>query len=115
MKLVSRGLATTGPRPGFWLDEALWNKEANYACEYPLDENLIVVNINLRDKAPDVVEFLGVFGLSQEQINEALLYMKDNEVEGPEAALWFLRNDEETWTKWVSSNVANKVKKALSE
>lgn len=95
-------------------DEALWNEEANYACAYPLDENLIVVNINLRDKAPDVVEFLGDFGLSQEQINEALLYMRDNEVEAPEAALWFLRNSEETWTKWVSSDIANKVKKALS-
>jgi len=73
-----------------------------------------VVNINLRDKAPDIVEFLGDFGLSQEQVNEALLYMRDNEVEAPEAALWFLSNYEVIWTKWVSLDVADKVKKALS-
>ena len=95
-------------------DEALWNGEKKYACAYPRDENLIVVNINLRDKAPDVVEFLGDFGVSQDQINEALLYMKDNGVEGPEAALWFLRNYEATWTEWVSSDIANKVKEALA-
>lgn len=95
-------------------DEALWNEEAKYACAYPLDENLIVVNVNLRDKAPDIVEFLGDFGVSQEQINEALLYMKDNDVEGPEAALWFLREYEATWTKWVPADVAQKVKDAVA-
>lgn len=95
-------------------DESLWNEEAKYASAYPIDENLIVANVNLRNKAPDVVEFLGVFSVSPEQINEALLYMKDNDVEGPEAANWFLREYEAAWTKWVSLDVADKVKKALS-
>lgn len=30
-----------------------------------------------------------------------------------ETAIWFLENKEATWTKWVSSDVASKVKSAL--
>lgn len=95
-------------------DEALWTEEADYACEYPLDENLIVTNISLRDRAPQVVEFLGSFTLSTELLNEALLYMKDKEATSPEAALWFLQNYEGVWTKWVPSNIAENVESALS-
>lgn len=95
-------------------DEALWTEEANYACEYPLDENAIVTNIGLRDRAPEVVQFLENFSLSTEQINEALLYMRDNEAESTETALWFLENYEGVWTEWVPSNVAANVKSALS-
>lgn len=95
-------------------DEALWTEEADYACEYPLDENVIVTNTGLRDRAPEVVEFLEKFRLSAELLNGALLYMKDNEAESTEAALWFLQNYGGVWTEWVSSDVAENVKSALS-
>ena len=94
-------------------DEELWNEEAKYACAYPLDENLIVVNIGLRDRAPELVEFLENYGNTTAQVNAALLYMKENEVEAPEAAIWFLKEYESVWTEWVSADVASKVKAAL--
>ncbi|MFC1861684.1 ABC transporter substrate-binding protein [Chloroflexota bacterium] len=94
-------------------DDKLWTEKAKYASEYPLDENLIVVNVNLRGRAPEVVEFLGNYQNTYEQINDALLYMKDNEAEPPETAVWFLKNYESVWTQWVPSDVASKVKAAL--
>ena len=94
-------------------DDKLWTEEAKYACEYPLDDNLIVTNINLRDRAPELVEFLGNYRHTTEQMNTMLLYMKENEAEPPEAAIWFLKEYESTWTQWVPSDIADKVKAAL--
>ena len=95
-----------------WTEE-LWTEEAKYACEYPLDDNLIVVNISLRDRAPEVVDFLGKYRHTFDQMNEGLLYMKENEAEPPEAAIWFLKEYESVWTKWVPSDIAEKVKASL--
>jgi len=72
-----------------------------------------VVNIGLRQRAPELVAFLGNYGRTYEQINEALLYMKDNDAEPPEAATWYLKTHESTWMEWVPSAVAKKVKAAL--
>ena len=94
-------------------DEELWTEEAKYACEYPLADNFIVVNISLRQRAPEVVEFLENYEHTIDQMNAALLYMKENEAEPSEAAIWFLQEYESVWTQWVSSDVASKVKAAL--
>ncbi len=91
----------------------LWTEEAKYACEYPLDENLIVVNIKLRNRAPEIVEFFGAYHHETEQLDELLLYMQDNNAEAPEAAIWFLKNYESVWTEWVPADIAQKVKSAL--
>ncbi len=96
-------------------EEALWNEEAKYACAYPLESNVIVTNIGLRQRAPEIVAFLGNYEHTYEQINAALLYMKDNDTKAPEAAIWFLKEFEDTWTKWVPADVAAKVKAALAE
>jgi len=46
-------------------------------------------------------------------MNGMLVYMDDNQANGADAALEFLEKHEDVWTKWVSSDVAAKVKKSL--
>jgi len=76
---------------------------------------VIVTNIGLRQRAPEIVAFLGNYEHTYEQINAALLYMKDNDTKAPEAAIWFLKTSEDVWTEWVPADVAAKVKAALAE
>ena len=96
-------------------EEELWNEEAKYACAYPAEASIIVTNVGLRNRAPEVVSFLEEYTHPDEQMNEALLYMQDNDVRADVAAIWFLKTHEDTWTKWVSADVAAKVKAALAE
>ena len=46
-------------------------------------------------------------------INEFLAKMDDESWTTQQTAEWFLKNKEDVWTKWVSSEVAAKVKAAL--
>ena len=42
-----------------------------------------------------------------------LVWMGENQAEGADAAIEFLTNQEDVWSKWVSSEAAAKIKKAL--
>ncbi len=66
-------------------------------------------------KAPAAYEYLGRRSFKNAQMNSLLAWMEDNQAEGDVVMEEFLKNHEETWTKWVSADVAAKVKKALAE
>ena len=46
-------------------------------------------------------------------MNKMLVYMEDNQANGPDAAVEFLIEYEDVWTPWVSADVAKKVKASL--
>ena len=46
-------------------------------------------------------------------MNGMLVWMGENQAEGADAAIEFLKTQEGVWTKWVSSSAAKKIKKAL--
>ena len=46
-------------------------------------------------------------------MNGMLVWMGENQAEGADAAIEFLKTQEDVWTKWVSSDAAAKIKKAL--
>ena len=78
----------------------------------PADVN-IIVNKSLPEKAPEVVEFLRKYSTSVADNNEFLAVMEEKKIDSEKAAIWFLKNKEDVWTKWVSNDIADKVKKAL--
>ena len=78
----------------------------------PADVN-ILVNKSMLEKAPDVVEFLKKYSTTVADNNEFLAKMDENSWSTQETAEWFLKNKEDVWTKWVSPEVAAKVKAAL--
>ncbi|MBN2658480.1 MAG: ABC transporter substrate-binding protein [Spirochaetales bacterium] len=78
----------------------------------PADVN-ILVNSSMLEKAPDVVEILKRYSTTVDDNNEFLAKMDEKGWTTDETARWFLKNKEEVWTKWVSAEVAEKVKSAL--
>jgi glycine betaine/proline transport system substrate-binding protein len=81
--------------------------------EYPPADINILVNKSMLEKAPDVVEILKKYSTTVEDNNEFLAKMDNEGWDTQQTAEWFLKNKEEVWTKWVSSEVAEKVKAAL--
>ncbi len=46
-------------------------------------------------------------------VNKLLAWMIDNQATGEGGAKYFLKNNEDVWTKWVSPEAAEKIKKAV--
>ncbi len=78
----------------------------------PADVN-ILVNKSMMEKAPEVVEILKNYSTTVDDNNEFLAKMDENDWDTEQAAEWFLKNKEDAWTRWVSADVAAKVKAAL--
>eukprot|EP00130_Batrachochytrium_dendrobatidis_P008404 XP_006683279.1 hypothetical protein BATDEDRAFT_28823 [Batrachochytrium dendrobatidis JAM81] len=93
-------------------DEEIFNK--NFGTAFPENPAYIVANAGLEERAPDITEFLSNYETSNVLTGEALLYMEENNASPEEAALWFLENYEDVWTKWLPEDVAEKVKAALA-
>lgn len=89
--------------------------QGGYATEIPSMDVTIAVNNELRERAPNVVDFLEQYTTSSEITSEALAYMENEGVGEREAAKWFLKTYEEIWTEWVSEEVADNVLAYLDE
>ncbi len=79
----------------------------------PADVN-ILVNKDMPEKAPDVVEFLKAYSTDVDMNNEFLAKMEAEEWDAEEIAVWFLNNREDVWTRWVDADTAARVKDALA-
>lgn len=98
------------------LEEPEYNEEKwkdNYKCAFPSDKVTVTVHKSLPETAPDVVELLKKFEMSSPKMNEILAYMQDNNAEPKDAAAWYLKNNKDTWEKWMPKEVAEKVNAAL--
>ena len=93
-------------------DQATW--DADKGCEYPAVKVNIMVNkawADAQDQA--VIDFLKAYATTTAQNNDFLGYMDAQGASYKEAALYFLEKYEDTWTSWVSADVAQKVKDAM--
>lgn len=87
-------------------------QEVTMACEYADADVLVAINTDLKDSAPDAVEFLKRYSLSDEGIGAMLVRVSDAGEEPADAAAWWLQTSDE-WKDWVSADVAAKVLAAL--
>jgi len=92
-------------------DKAVW--DADRGCAYPSNNVNVAVNALFAEKNPEIVAFLDNFTTETAQHNKVLAYMQDAGASTEEAALFFLREYEGWWTKWVSADVAAAVKAAM--
>ncbi len=81
--------------------------------EYDPAKVNILVNNDLLNTAPDIVEILKAYSTTVDQNNEFLAKMDDDSLSSEETAIWFLKEKTDIWTKWVSADVAKKVQAAL--
>ena len=99
------------------LEEAPYDKETwdrDRTCAYMSVACTSVVHPSMQEKAPEIVALLNNYALSTGDINAILAYMRDSESDAPGAAIFFLKEYESMWTKWVPADIADKVKEALA-
>ena len=84
-------------------------------CHDALNDVHTGVTAGLVDRAPEVVEFLGKLFVGSLPLADLAAWKNDNDKTWEEAAIYYLRTNESTWTTWVSSDAADKVKKALDK
>ncbi|RWR08587.1 ABC transporter substrate-binding protein [Siminovitchia fortis] len=92
-------------------DEKTW--EETKKTKFPPNDVVTAVNKKMPEKAPEAVEFLKNYETSSALTEEALQYMEDEGASAEEAAIWWMKEHEDVWTKWIPEDKAQKVKEAL--
>ncbi len=92
-------------------DQEVWDRDRG--CAYMSVRCTIVVHPSMQEKAPEVVDFLSNYSIHTSDINKILAYMQNSGTDASSAAVYFLKEYESLWTKWVPADVASKVKEAL--
>jgi glycine betaine/proline transport system substrate-binding protein len=77
-------------------------------------EVAVAVVSDLKEKAPDVAEFLSKMQVPNDEISAVLAWGDDNGATAEEVATYFLQNNEAIWTAWVPADVAEKVKASVN-
>lgn len=80
---------------------------------WPTDKVQTVVTKKFSDRAGPAIDYLKARSMTNESVNKLLAWMTDNQASGEQGAKYFLKNNEALWTKWVSADVAAKVKAGL--
>ena len=85
------------------------------ATMYPPSAVDTVVTESFAKSSPEAMTYLSTRSFSNAQMNVLLAWMEDQQADGEYTVEHFLINYEDTWTKWVYTATAAKIKKALSE
>ena len=89
--------------------------EVDEACGYMEHAIHTGIHAELKDRAPEVIEFLENMNVGMDALNETAAYMVTEEVEAEEAAIWYLENFQEKWRSWVPDDVEQRLEEALIE
>ena len=84
------------------------------ACAYEDANVIIAVDSDLPSSAPDVVEMLEQWGFNLDAYRDVVQWQHETQVFGSNAtALWWLQNNSDIWSDWVTSEAADKIQAAL--
>lgn len=101
------------------LEEPAYSDECWFttkACAYEPATILIAVHPDLFASAPDVVAMLRAWDMNIERYNEVGKWRRQNEGASiNDTALWWLNNNVDVWSGWVTEAAAEKISSALAE
>lgn len=93
-------------------DEKIWKE--SHGCAHPPADVVILLNIDFANENPDIRDFLVRYSSSLAQTNSVLAYMKSQETDAQDAAMWFLKEYPDEWRTWVDDeNRISKIEEAL--
>lgn len=81
--------------------------------EWPKDSVQTLVTTGFAERAGPAMDYLKARSWSNATVNALLAWMTDNQATGEEGAKHFIKTGEDVWTKWVSPEVAEKVKASV--
>jgi glycine betaine/proline transport system substrate-binding protein len=84
-------------------------------CHDALNDVHTGVTASLVDRAPEVVDFLGKMFIGSLPLADLATWKTDNNKEWSDAAVYYLQQNESTWTTWVTDDAADNVREALAE
>lgn len=88
--------------------------DSGKACHFDESLVLIAVNPSLLPRAPEVIGFLQNWEFSIPVYKPVFQWIDSNpEATRAEAAIWWLENNEDLWSTWVTEEAAEKVEAAL--
>ena len=107
--------------PAIQLDLVLLEEEpysdecwaADKACHFADSLVLIAVHNSLLPRAGGVVGFLQNWDFGVPAYNKVFLWSSENDATPEETAIYWLENNRDSWTSWVSDEAAEKVTAAL--
>ncbi|MBA5804154.1 glycine betaine ABC transporter substrate-binding protein [Rhizobium changzhiense] len=80
---------------------------------YPVSRAFTLMTRSFATRAGPVTTYLKTRKWDNATINQVLAWQDENRESNEDAAIYFLRNYESLWTKWVPVDVAEKVKASL--
>jgi len=81
---------------------------------WPTDRVQTLVTARFSERAGQpVMDYLKARSWSNATVNRLLAWMTDNQATGDDGAKYFLRNNKDTWTNWVSPEAAKKIQASL--
>ena len=85
------------------------------ACAYEDATVLIAVGPDILQRAPDVVSMLRNWGLNVERYKAIANWQNENtEATANDAALWWLKGNEDVWSAWVTDEALASIQAALA-
>lgn len=83
------------------------------AVGYPDNPVFTALNTQFIQDAPTLTAFFSKVSVPFDVVNKTLAYMEESGGETSEVAQWFLKNQQDIWSKWVPAEVADRVKATL--
>lgn len=84
------------------------------ASDFPEQSLKIVSSKYFKERHPDLVDFFSKYRTGKNLVNDALAYMDENNSSHEEAAIWFLKNNEDLLDDWLTPEQSQKVKDFIS-
>ena len=72
-----------------------------------------VVTSNFSEEASVAMDYISTRDFDNATMNSLLAWMADNQATGEEGAIYYLENNQDDWSAWVSEAVKNRVLEAL--
>ncbi len=79
----------------------------------PTNNVTIIGRDGFGDQYPEAEAFLAKMSTSSAVVNEVLAYMVENDLETEDAAIWWLDNNEDMWSTWVTEDARTLIRAAL--
>lgn len=80
---------------------------------WPSSPIKIAVASWIKDEAPNVADYLAGTTMDRDTVSQLVAWGDDNKADAEDTAIHFLEENEDVWTKWVTPEIAEKVKAAL--
>lgn len=92
------------------------DKFDNGMTAFPSNTVTVIVNPRMAEDYPEIVEFLKNYKTSSALTAEGLAYMNDNDASEAEAAIWFLKENDDLLAQWVTdSEKLENIREVLSK